>query len=132
MGHGGAAERAGSYLVPRAAGEPGARRGHALPLPVEGLLPMPPGPGRLPRERRQPEARWERRALRGAGGMRSVPRALPLFSSFTVLHPGRLMAWLEGAGLAQTGRQPLPLGRAPSALSHRTFLTRLWLGCVGC
>lgn len=88
MGHGGAAERAGGYLVPRAAGEPGARRGHALPLPVEGLLPMPPGPGRLPRERRQPEARWERRALRGAGGMRSVPRALPLFSSFTVCTPG--------------------------------------------
>ena len=48
------------------------------------------------------------------------------------LHPERLMPWLEGAGLGQTGRQPLPLGQAPCALSRRTFPTRLWPGCVGC
>lgn len=90
MGHGGAVEarRAGGSLVPRAAGEPGARCGHALPLPVEGLLPVPPGPSRLPRELRRPEARWERRALRGGRLDALRPACAAFVSSFTVCIPG--------------------------------------------
>lgn len=114
MGHGGAVEarRAGGSLVPRAAGEPGARRGHALPLPVEGLLPVPSGPGWLPRERRRPEARWERRTLRGAGWMRSVPRELPLFppSQFA---PREADAVVGGSGVGADGEAAAASGTGP-------------------
>lgn len=123
--------RAGRALVPRVPGGPGGRRGHTLPLPLEGLLPVPPGSGRLPRERWRPEARWAPAGLWAGGRDGSLLHcALPLFLLFKVCAHCVLTghsAEAGGSGRGSVRQAASEAGLMCSESSHIPVPSRAWL-----